>query len=481
MPQSEYDPGFAAFGGGTSSTLLHPVVLVAMIVAIALMLLLPRKYVIVPVLLALILIPAGQHLYIAGVHVYVHRILILGGWMRLLWTKLSSPGSLLPGGFNTLDKVFATWAICRCLAVIVRYSHMAAVVNQVGFLWDFVLGYFLIRALIRDDDDIQRALKTLSLVALVVAVGMVIEHITLQNMFGRLGGIRSLPEVRNGRIRAQGVFRHALLAGCFGATMFPLFLWLWKRGRSHLAAIIGVASSIVIVYTASTSTPLLTLFAAIFAICCWPLRKHLSPVRWAFVMVIFSLHLVMKAPVWFLIARIDLVGGSTGYHRAMLIDQFIKRFGEWWLIGTSNNQNWGFDMWDTANQFVAEGQVGGLFVFACFIAIFTICFLRIGNARKVAEGDHKKEWMFWLFGAALFAQVMAYFGVSYFDQMRFVWFTMLAMISATTASLLQANALVGPGVNMDVPGARLGYALATASPGTRVGCSRVLLPPADRR
>jgi hypothetical protein len=52
----------------------------------------------------------------------------------------------------------------------------------------------------------------------------------------------------------------------------------------------------------------------------------------------------MKAPVWFLIARIDLAGGSSGYHRAMLIDTFLRHFGDWWLLGTKDAFSWGWDM-----------------------------------------------------------------------------------------------------------------------------------------
>ena len=50
------------------------------------------------------------------------------------------------------------------------------------------------------------------------------------------------------------------------------------------------------------------------------------------VLVLVTLHLVMKAPVWALLARIDLTGSSSGYHRYVLIDQCISRFSEWRLI-----------------------------------------------------------------------------------------------------------------------------------------------------
>src|SRR5208283_193587 len=150
--------------------------------------------------------------------------------------------------------------------------------------------------------------------------------------------------------------------------------------------------------------------------------------------------LVMKAPVWFVISHIDIVGGNSSYQRAFLIDQFIRHFGDWWLLGTFQSDSWGFDMWDHTNQFVAEGESGGLATLICFIAMISVSFGMLGKARKAVEGDNEKEWMVWILGAALFAHVVGYFGISYFDQTRVAWFALLAMISAATAPILASQA-----------------------------------------
>jgi hypothetical protein len=49
------------------------------------------------------------------------------------------------------------------------------------------------------------------------------------------------------------------------------------------------------------------------------------------------------------------------------------------------------------------------------------------------QGDRKREWFFWLLGVTLFAHVVAFFGIDYYDQMKFVWYVLLAMIVATAA------------------------------------------------
>jgi hypothetical protein len=226
------------------------------------------------------------------------------------------------------------------------------------------------------------------------------------------------------------------LAGTFGATLIPLFFLLWKSGKSRVLAALGAVAATIMVLTSQSSTPALAYAAGILGICMWPLRNHMRALRWGIVAALVGLHLVMKAPVWFLIQRVDVIGGSSGYHRAMLVNDFIMHFKDWWLIGTTENARWGFNMWDLCNQFVAEGEVGGLATFICFVALICMCFSRIGTARKAVEGDRAKEWYFWILGSALFAHVVAYFGISYFDQTRFAWFALLAIITAATAPYL---------------------------------------------
>jgi hypothetical protein len=168
----------------------------------------------------------------------------------------------------------------------------------------------------------------------------------------------------------------------------------------------------------------------------WPMRKKMRIIRLGVVAALIALHLVMKAPVWFLIARVDLVAGNSGYHRAMLVDSFIRHFSDWWLIGTNQAASWGYEMEDMSNQFVAEGETGGLIGFICFVLLIARSFGRLGDSRKIVDGDRREEWFVWLLGVALFSHCVAYFGISYFDQTRISWLALLAIISAITAPIL---------------------------------------------
>jgi hypothetical protein len=424
------------FGNGAPDTLLHPIVLVTMIVTIALMLFLPRRYVIVPFLMCTFLTPLAQVVVVVGVHLMVVRILILFGWIRIGVAKFSSKIPIVSGGFNSIDKVFTLWALFRGVIGMLQFMERAAVVNQFGFFWDALGGYFLLRFMIQDEESISRTIKTFSVLACILGLFVLNERLRFQNIYGYLGGVSVTPDVRDGLVRAKASFSHAILAGVFAATLVPLFLYLWKGGKSKVAAVAGLIGSSAMVFSAASSTSILAYVAAFCGAGCWFLRRQMRPIRWALVLALLTLNLIMKAPVWFLIAHIDLVSGNSSYHRAELIDTFIRHFGDWWLVGAKTTGGWGFEMWDVINQFVAEGELGGLATLVCFILIITLCYKKLGMARKMVEGDISREWLIWLLGVALFSHIVSFFGITYFDQTRVSWFALLAMISVVTSSIL---------------------------------------------
>ena len=163
-------------------------------------------------------------------------------------------------------------------------------------------------------------------------------------------------------------------------------------------------------------------------------------IRLTFVLALVALHLAMKAPVWALIARIDLTGSSTSYDRFILLDNCIRHFGDWWLLGAKNYNEWGGDMWDLCNQYVAYAETGGLATLACFVATIVFSFKAIGSARrKLGSRNGREEQFLWCLWAALFSHVVGYFGLGYGDQMQFEWFCLLAIISVATISAARAS------------------------------------------
>lgn len=421
------------FGGGATETALLPIVAILAVVTIGLVLALPRKYVVVPFILSAFLIPLQQQIVIGGVHFFILRVVLIFAWLRLLVTRLSSSSPLFGGRLRTFDNIFVFWALYHVFATLVTFECQGgSIVNQAGILLDTFGSYFLLRYLIRDKNDVVRVVKVFAIVAGLSAVSMLSEKFHNQNLFGYLGA-HFIPQVRDGAIRAQGPFAHPILAGTFGAMLLPMFLYLWQIVKAKGLAAFGIFGSTVMTLTAASSTPLTAYVGGLFALCFWPMRRNMRKFRWGVVVLLLVLHVAMKAPVWFLIARVDLTGASSGYHRAMLIDTTVRHFSDWWLVGTTSNADWGFDMWDLSDQFVAEAVSGGVACFAAFIAMICICFGRIGKARRLVGGDANLEWLFWFLGASLFANIMGFFGISYFDHTQVAWFTLLVIINTVTS------------------------------------------------
>ncbi|MBZ5539506.1 MAG: hypothetical protein LAN61_03185 [Acidobacteriia bacterium] len=429
------------FGGGASETALNPLVAVAMVITIALICVLRRKYVIAPLLAAAFLIPMDQVIVVGPFHFMMLRVLILAGWIRLIWTKLSSKTEIFSGGMNGIDKAMILSTLIGGADIVLLWGSSGALINQLGNLYTVFGMYFLLRFLIRDEEDIERAIRVFAYVAAVIAVVMMTEQATGRNPYSFLGGpreaVRQQLMERDDRFRAMAAFAHPILAGAFGAILLPIFIGLWSRGRKfRISALVGIFAATIITIASVSSTPALTYLAGIGALCLWPLRKRMRLLRWGMVTTLVSLHLVMKAPVWALIARVDVIGGSSGYHRYFLVDQFIRHFWDWWLLGVKSYAEWGWDSWDLANQYVAVGEGSGLIPFIFFLAVIVYGFKYVGLARKAVEGDKRKEFFFWALGAALFSNVIAFFGISYFDQTVVAWYAFLAMISTATAPFL---------------------------------------------
>ena len=298
--------------------------------------------------------------------------------------------------------------------------------------------YWFLRFLIRDDEDVARVLRTFAIIVAIIGAVMLYERVVGRNPYALLGGARAsvyaVVVERDERVRAMGPFGHPILAGTFAGVIIPMFAALWLRGaKDRKTAAVGFIGATLMTITSNSSTPLLAYAAGIGALCFWPFRRLTRIVRWGIAMALIGLHLIMKAPVWHLVARIDLVGGSSGYHRFQLIDQFIRRFQDWWLLGVKNNADWGWDMWDTANQYVEIGQKSGLLSFLLFLSILVFGFKYVGRARQRAGTPLKQQQLLWCLGSALFAHVVAFFGISYFDQTIVQWYALLAMIPAAMA------------------------------------------------
>jgi len=408
------------------TTNLHPVGLIAVILLGIAVLVLPRRYSLVPFLVVACFIAPAQRLVVMTMDFNLLRLLILFGWARVL---MSGEGR----GFRwkKLDVLLVLWTLSGTLILTLREATLAGFVYRLGLMYDAIGLYFLFRILIRNWDDVEAILIGAAVISVPVAMIFLVERATGRNMFSFFGGVDEFTHVRNGRLRCRGPFAHPIYAGCFWAALMPLIGALWWNCRpTRWLAPIGVAASAVIILTTVSATPISAMFVACFAAALFPLRQYLGWMRWGAVLGLIGLHLAMVNPVWHLLARIQLVGGG-GWYRFKLIDEFVNRFGEWWLVGTNSYAQWwqhGFEA--VTNQYVLEAVDGGLLTLVLFIAIIVVAFQGVGQIGRSVGRRRFRQVTAWAVGASLVVHCSSFISVAYFGQLIVVWYMALSIVGS---------------------------------------------------
>jgi hypothetical protein len=403
-----------------------------------LILLVRRKHAFAPIMMLTCYLPMGQTLMVGPLHFTMLRLLMLFGWARVILRR-----ELRPIKWNQVDLAVLAWVSVKFVTYLLLWQTGDALVYALGLSYNAVGFYFLFRMLLHDVTDIVRVYRIAAMCIVPLALMMVLEKMSGHNSFAVFGGISPISAIRDGVVRCSGPFAHPILAGTFGATLLPFFVALWRSSRGRLLAVAGIASSVAITLTSGSSGPLLSAIAAIAALCTWPIRMHMRFIRRGVALLLVGLHMVMKAPVWFLLARVDIFSGSTGYHRAFLIDRAVANLNDWWLVGTKDTNAWGQEegLFDITNQYLVEGANGGIITMFLFICVIVSCFRCVGlSVRRAAKTESAaRQFALWALGAALFAHVVTYISVSYFDQNFVNWYLLLGMISTATQQFVHAE------------------------------------------
>lgn len=395
---------------------------------------LSRKYAFVPFLVIGVTVTLGQILYVAGLHFSIMRIMVIFGIVRVILR-----GEFRGLRINEIDKALIFYAVANVFFFTLREGTSEAFINRLGFAYNALGIYFVFRFTVRNEEDIRRVFKAMALLVLPLAAMMLLEKATGRNLYSFFGGVPEYTVVRDGHLRCQGPFRHAILAGTFGAVTIPLFAGLWLSGRERVKTALATAAATFVVYASASGGPVLSFAAAWIGLASWKIRANMHAVRWGILAAVMGLHLVMKSSVWYLIGRASEIVGGTGWHRSELINQFLSRWEEWWLAGTSETAHWMpytlrlYHKADITNHFIAQGVDGGIVTLLVFIALVAYAFRRVGLVlREKLKACAQPSEAFWLWGlgASLFTHVVSFFGVSYFDQMVIYWYSLLAMIAS---------------------------------------------------
>jgi len=406
----------------------------------ALLLFLPRKRAPLPLLVGACYMTLGPAVEFGPFTFTVIRLLVVAGFVRII-----AKGERLEGGMNALDWLMVVWAAWALISSVFHPS--GALILRLGLVYNACGIYFLLRVFCRSLDDAVRLCRITVILLVPVAVEMLYATLTLHNFFSVLGGVPETTIIRAGTIRAQGPFSHPILAGTIGAVCLPFAIALWRQHRKE--AIIGIGACSVMIFASGSSGPMLSAMAAIAALFMWRYRNQMRFVPLLLVVGYIALDLVMKAPAYYIIAHIDMIGASTGWHRARLIQSAIEHLPEWWLSGADYTRHWmpsgvpwSPDHSDITNYYLKMGIWGGLPLMLLFIAILIKGFSFVGQAlRQLTDQPMTSRFMLWALGASLFAHAVTLTSISYFDQsFLFIYLTLAAIGSSWSFGTIHAAA-----------------------------------------
>ncbi len=423
------DPDVPAQAGSTfgGETQIHPVGAAALAFLSVMALLVPRRWAALPVIMLLCFIPAGQRLVVATIDFTFIRVL-----MMVVWLRFFVRGEVRAFVWNHLDRAMILWGAVSIVTGTLLGMTLTIFVNRLGTAIDAMMVYFFFRILIKNHADLAQIAAQFMVCSFAVVMFFLVENRTQKNMFYIFGGVPEFTDIREGRLRCQGAFAHSILAGCFWACLIPFYLVRGWR-RTWILPTFGIASAIGIVALCSSSTPIMAVLFGIVGAAAFLVKGAMRWYRWLIFLWLCVLHFfLMKMPVWHLLARVDVMSGSTGWHRYHLVDKFIERFDEWWLLGTMRTGHWGPGLHDVTNQFVSEGVSGGVWRLALFVWVVWLGFAGASRSMRLPQASPAYRLASWALGTALFMHCMNFIAVTYFEQIVVEWQMTLAVLSSLT-------------------------------------------------
>ncbi len=415
----------------------------ALIVLLALALVLPalpRRYVPLAFLLGSILIPPTAFVPVGSLHFYPQRVLVVSGLVRM-WLKSERP-SFFP---QRLDKIMLGFGFV-CVASSVCHKPVGdALVYRCAVALDWVGTYFLFRTWIQGPDDVRLYLRSVMIVLIPFAITMLAEKATGHNVFAHFASMRAESPEREGHVRASGPFVNYIDAGTTGAVFLALALSL--RGQSRGLGRVGAASCLAIAFASWSSSPLVTCIVEFVALWLWRYRDRLRAIIWGCLGAMLFLQLFKNRPIWFLMADVDFVGGSTGWYRAMLISRALEHLNEWWLGGSDYTRHWMAtgthadpNMADLVNHYIWVGVIGGLPTLIMFVWTLRECFRQISIAsRDLPEAAVDLRYTLWCLGSSLFAMCVTFFSMSFYCETSVCLYSLVAVIGSACPAVAAAS------------------------------------------
>ena len=409
----------------------------------------PRRWALMGMVTGILYLTQAQRIDVIGFNFYAVRFIELAGFVRVMMRKEFAFSRL-----NRIDFILVVLYICTVIVFVLRSNEDQAYV--IGMAVDALLSYFAFRGLIGNVEDFKWFMHAFIILLVPYVALVMIETLTSNNLFSYIGGVELIKAgdtwFRAGRLRATGSFGHPSLMGTMGGTFLPLYIGLWFTRKERRFASIGIGLCLAIVWASNSGGPATCVMVSILGWSLWKLRARMRWVRRCLACCLVLLAIMMKAPIWYLLARIGNVTGGDGWHRAAFLDVAFQNLDKWWLAGmraldTANwlpYTNYNTGAIDMTNHFLVFGITAGLGPMILMVVLLTQGFKHIGKALAVSRSlntyDGKElEYLYWGFGVMLLVHLCNWFGITYWDQSNLLWFMHLAVISSLTEKILKSE------------------------------------------
>lgn len=392
----------------------------ATLLLVFLVFVLPRKYFLAPYIMAACIIPADQRIMIFDLDFTPLRILVLCGAL-----KLFAYSTIREIRWNSFDKLIFAWMISGTIIYVIQWHTFSAVIYKSGVLFDCIGLYWIFRQTLTSWNDVFFTIKLFAFFAIISAPLMIYERVTHDSIFLLLG--RAPASMHRGRYRCAGPFPHFIIMGLFWANLLPLFYACIRANVGKLFYYTAIIAALTCVVLSGSSTPIMTLITIGGFWLLYKYRMYGKQIWIGILCTLLALHIVMKAPAWHLISRVNVFGGSTGWHRFHLFDRFLRHAGEWFFLGTKNTAHWGAGLQDITNQFVLEAVRGGFVTLAIFVAIIYQS-VKLTGQYSLNSPNEKLKWLSWGLCVSILGHSVSFWGVSYFGQIMMLLYLTFAMV-----------------------------------------------------
>jgi len=357
--------------------------------------------------------------------------------------------------WSRLDTLVATSMVVYVGVYLVTRPFSMAVENRGGFLLDTWFSYMAARFALNDREKVISFLKAIipALVAL-AALGFV-ECTTAWQPFTPLRRFRpwdrmdvaaaTVVRTRWGLARAIGPFSHSILFGNCLATFTPIVWALRQQGRRWRCAGLAVTAWLLAGALSSMSSGPWVMSGAVVSCLLLEKAKHwVKPLLTTLLVLAVAISLVSNRPIYQIIAAMANPLGGDSWQRVVLIDSAIKDLDKWfWLGYGGRDPGWGarvgMSFTDLNNEFIKAGVYYGIWGVIALCMVLFEAFRGLRRVHRNATTPLMKS-LSWSFGTVLVGTMVAWMGVSYFGQMRIIFYILLGVIGSFTTMMFSRHA-----------------------------------------